>query len=211
MNSDSTVHGRILRHAKFGGKYARVHVPGDGSCFFHSLAHSLNIDNMRASDSLTRAECGHNTRAWLLRRDEWDAYREHIHETTAMYPVTYDIVKESTTFVDDYIINYISNRLNIAVVIVESPKFVHDTLPQAELCLLVVYHKGIQHYEPIVQIANTNFDTVNFFNVLSKNLIGLFATKNSRDVFVKNIVEAKHRGIFCRSEPIIQNLLAFNT
>ena len=209
MNSDTTIQGRILRHPKFDGEFARIRVPGDGSCFFHSLAHSLNIDNMRAGDSLTRAECGHNTRAWLLREDEWDAYREHIHDTTTMYPVTYEIVKKNSTFVDDYIINYISNRLNIAVVIVESPTFVHDKLPHAELCLLVVYHKNIQHYEPIVQIKDS--DTTNFFEVLSKNLNSLFATKKSRDVFVKNIVEAKHRGIFHRSEPIIQNLLAFNT
>jgi len=51
--------GRILKHSKFAcGKFKRLYTFADGSCFFHSVAMALNLDNCMQKTGNAKREVG---------------------------------------------------------------------------------------------------------------------------------------------------------
>jgi hypothetical protein len=163
---------------------------------------------MRSATDENKQEAGHALRQWLLRENEWNLFANHCEQTTGDRPMPYEEVRKTTTYVDEYVLNFVSKRLGISLLIVQNTKFVYDTNPQSPVCVIVAYHDGLKHYEAIVSLeAITRIDDCVFRETLYKTLNILFPNKTELDKVVENIFNAEHRGVFMRTDPIVVRLL----
>lgn len=188
----SSSQGVVLRHQYFDSRFARVFVQPDGSCLFHSLAYALNMDNTQSANDDTKQETGHALRQWLLRKDEWNLFSDHCKQTSGDSPMSYDEARKTTTFVDEYVLNFVSKRLGVSLLIVQDTKFVYDTNPESPVCIMVAYHDKLKHYEAIVSlelISRPNDDS--FRETMYKTLITLFPHRTELDKVIDNIFRLK--------------------
>jgi len=202
--------GVTLRHQYFDNKFARVFVQPDGSCLFHSLAYALNIDNMQSANDDTKQETGHALRQWLIRKNEWNLFADHCQENSGDRPMPYDEARQTTTFVDEYVLNFVSKRLGISLLIVQGTTFIYDTNPQSPVCIMVAYHDKLKHYEPIVSLEGLCCPDDLYRETMYKTLGTLFPRRTELDKVVDNIFSTNYRGVFLRTEPIVGKLLFKN-
>ncbi len=142
--------GRVLRHRLFESQYERVFVPGDGSCFFHSLALYLDLNNYCADGKVwsERAAVGHQ-----LRRDVLRGYPTWVQDNGFEECVlSHEEALDNKIFADDGLIAFTAHALDLSIYIVKgkTETYVRHGRHRTRSPAIILAHIEDYHFEPIV-------------------------------------------------------------
>ena len=108
-------------------EFDRVEVPGDGNCFFHALAWSLNIGDLH-SRCLTPGSvhelvhAGNKLRSHLIRRDSWGEFLRGIEdEAVRACAPSFEEAVHPRTYVNDFILSYLVQTYPIGIAVFVRP------------------------------------------------------------------------------------------
>lgn len=101
------------------GPIASFKVPGDGSCFFHSIAVLTNYCNIRSCADLTkRIKIGLTLRGKILDKSQWKRF----NKSTGFEGLSPSLEKARAPryYADDFIINFSARRLGLNLLIYDN-------------------------------------------------------------------------------------------
>jgi len=144
--------GRVLRHKLFGAEYERVFTVGDGSCFFHSIALYLDLNDFCADGKSwsERAADGHQLRRDVLDRTRYTAWVDDNGFQGLVLP--YEEAVDPKIFADDGLIAYTAFALDLTIFIVKgkSETYVRYGRDRMTSPAIILAHIEDYHFEPIV-------------------------------------------------------------
>lgn len=151
-------------HPVFGARvFKKLKCPGDGNCFFHSVALALNIKNVRSLPYKEQQDVGFRMRKALITEKRWNAYLKTIDPEIRIFAPVYEEVSSTETFACDFVYNYLVHtyKFNILVWATvnkgrktekhEILTFLYNKRPETPT--IILYHEN-EHFEPIVSQNN---------------------------------------------------------
>jgi len=183
------------------GRYGRLGTIGDGSCFFHSLAYGLNLENYIRKNNAEKKEIALHLRKQLSDNFDLDNYQE-IKKTIKNYSKSFDDIKKNMAILkiwaDEMMIKWASKFMEINVVFVDLAKDsntvycgVHHgkLMENLEKCedpnvkTVVIAWINHSHFELLVRIDQIHSDHV--------DVRMSFNPSNDRDlVTIRNLMSA---------------------
>lgn len=155
----AAIPGKLLKH-EFEGFY-RAFTIGDGSCFFHSLAHILNLDDYDTRNWREKQRIGHELRRNVVQPPAYrDWLRERGFDPSIPGIPTYEEAVDPKRFANECIINFTASRLGVSLVLVRNRNeaYVRRSSPSSPLAILAWVNDA--HFEPILRVRPQEGSTV---------------------------------------------------
>lgn len=136
------------------GPIACFQVPGDGSCFFHSIAVLTNYCGIRAhKDKKQRTRIGLELRRKILDAPQWNRFNKATGFTGLSPPL--EKARATKYYADDFIINFSARRLGLNLLIFDEVSedvylFPCNKRNRPYLCFRWIKRC---HFEPIADIC----------------------------------------------------------
>lgn len=153
------------------GRWARVGVIGEGSCFFHSLCYVTNRDNYAQKNSQDQMNIAHTFRCATFKSKFTPEAYEEFKKTTSSYEKSYDQLMEDfckpNVWADEVMIKYACKLLGYNILFLDlqaetmycnvHSKELIDAVENDETLnqpTILVAWVSRSHFEPIVKIIN---------------------------------------------------------
>lgn len=153
-----SLHKLISPYFSAHGTFVRANVPGDGSCFFHSLAVALNYCDCRKTRRVR--EAGLRLRSKIVDPVQYRRFLRE-REFSDLAP-TAETARNPSVFADDFLISFAACRLRMSIVIIRDESTSIAVHPDARRvrhdgpCVILAWVNQV-HFEPVMEIqASTN-------------------------------------------------------
>ena len=188
-----------LNHPLFGEDthFVRFYVFGDGNCFFHTIAFLLNFNNYRyVTNSKFQQHLGNVLRKQIVRRSQWNRFLD-MTGFTDVAP-SYETVVSRTYYADDFVYNFVSRRIGMAIVVLSSMTEIFSTHNLSTLdptypILLIAWLQNV-HFEPIVQVHKQTVEQR-----------GMWAAHDNS--LCRDASSTHMQAIFVCTDPIVQRVI----
>ena len=144
---------------KNGTKIVSCNVPGDGSCFFHSIAFLINYGDIRnCHDARKRQQLGIHMRKSIVDPKQWKRYKQLSGYGDLAPPLS--SVRKVSYAAGDFLINFVCRRLGLNVLVLDTSSAKREVYlfpcgqpDQPYVCLRWL---SKVHFEPMAEVSSTN-------------------------------------------------------